>query len=224
MKKYFGFILISLVLILLVLFLLWKNLSLPADKNNAQEKIFVIPPGLGMSQISEKLKEEGLIKSNPAFQALVVSKGMTTDLQAGDYRLSPSMNLEEVIEALSHGTLDIWVTIPEGLRKEEIGKILKESFAKQGVSFDVQEFLAQARTLEGYLFPDTYLFPKDSSPQDTVIILNNTFKAKYDSLNINSNLSQKNSLILASLVEREVKQDEDRAIVAGILLKRLNNG
>ena len=114
--------------------------------------------------------------------------------------------------------MDQWVTIVEGIRREEIAWQLK-----QEMGVDIQEFLSISEGQEGFLFPDTYLFPQGAAGQKVISLMMDNFEKKTESLwsQVEKNdLTQKQVLILASLVEREAKKDQDRALVAGILVKR----
>src|SRR3990167_688137 len=82
------------------------------------------------------------------------------------------MNAYEIAEELTHGTLDVWVTIPEGLRKEEIAEIVSKDLG-------IPESEFNSLTTEGRLFPDTYSIPKNPTAQQVVDILTNTFEEKY---------------------------------------------
>ena len=219
-KKFFYFV-IFLTIIAGGLFFWWNHVTSPVDPSNKESYVFVVPKGMGSGDIAKKLKKADLIKNVLAFQAIITKLGVSNKLQAGDFRLSPSMSLFEITEALIHGTLDVWVTIPEGLRKEQIAGKIADSFVEYSTDFNTEEFLAQAKNLEGYLFPDTYLIPKDASPSAIVRILANTFELKYQSLKPKTNLTKKELVIMASLIEREAKYEKDRVLISGILAKRL---
>src|SRR3990167_7646265 len=195
----------------------WKNggrAQNPADKNS---QIFVVARGDGVREIANSLKTKGLIKDPVIFFLQTKRLGLDRDLEAGDFRLSPSMSLYDIIQNLTHGTLDIWVTIPEGVRGEEIANILKKDIPSYKP--DWRETLA---TREGYLFPDTYLIPRDADINLVMSLLNNNFGNKYNSINLgNSKLSQKEIVTIASLVEREAKFAQDRPLVASVILNRL---
>ena len=221
-KKFVRFVLL-LCIAVGVFFFWWKQITLPVDLINKESYIFVIPQGMGSGDIAKKLKKADLIKNVLAFQIMITKQGISNKLQAGDFRLSPSMNLFEITEALTHGIMDVWVTIPEGLRKEEIARIITDNFEKYNADFDADKFLTEAKNMEGYLFPDTYLIPKDASPSAVIRIFANTFELKYQSLKCRENLTKKDLVTLASLIEREAKYDKDRALISGILIKRLEN-
>lgn len=216
--------LLALVVFILFLlfsfFLVYKEGSLPVDKNNPDPKIFVIKPGEGLNLIINNLDKENLIRNKVVFYLIVKQLGIEKTIQAGDFRLNQTMNAFQIAENLTHGTLDIWVTIIEGLRKEEIAGIFNKAL-------DLPESEFVNLTDEGYLFPDTYLVPKESTVEDVKKILTDNFETRYDSALRNQarkqGLTDDQVIILASLVEKEGKLDADRLEVASIILKRYLN-
>ncbi|MBU2632553.1 endolytic transglycosylase MltG [Patescibacteria group bacterium] len=197
----------------------WKNGLKPVDINNTSGKIFVISQGQGVRKISNNLKGEGLIRDSIVFFLLTKQMGIDKKIEAGDFRLSPSMTLEEIAENLTHGTLDIWVTIPEGKRALEIAEILKAKMP----SYE-NEWKNELIKHEGFLFPDTYLISKDATISAIISLFTNTFEDKYSSLSKKSDLSKNEIVIVASLVEREAKYEKDRPLVASVILNRMKIG
>lgn len=215
--------LIILVILLLCVtggYFLFKEGTLPVNKDSKSSKVFVINQGETLDSIAKKLSNEDLIRNRIVFYLVVKQMGYEKKIQAGDFRLSESMNVYEIAKALTHGTLDKWVTIIEGIRKEEIAEILAKRFDLSEV-----EFVKTAP--EGYLFPDTYLIPSQATPETIISILTNTFDKRYtESVEPQAQrlqLTKDQIVTLASLVEREARTEEDRKIVAGILLKRIRN-
>jgi len=194
------------------LFLFYRWATSPVNFKKTQPQIFVVPQGQSATIIAKRLKTEGFIKSRTVFKLLVDRKDLTTKLQAGDFRLSPSMNLNTIIDSLTHGSLDYWITFPEGLRVEEYADKLAGKSA-----VNPQEFILAAKPYEGQLFPDTYLIPQTASAQDIVTLLTDTFKEK-------SPTQDKDLIILASLIEREAKHAQDRPLVSSVLHNRLKIG
>ncbi|MFZ5365713.1 MAG: endolytic transglycosylase MltG [Patescibacteria group bacterium] len=213
MKKVLFFILLSSLFFLLS-WLWWSWATSPACQKDCQPKIFVVSKGESLGSVSQRLENEKLIRSSVAFQILATSQGITRKIQAGDFRLNPKMAPLEIARELTHGTLDRWVTIIEGLRREQIGQYLASNFQFPDSNFQYEEFLEQTKNLEGKLFPDTYLIPREADAKKIVEILTKNFAKK-------TPLPTREVLILASIVEREAKYSQDRPIVAGILLKRL---
>lgn len=202
-------------------FLVYKEGSLPVDKRDDSSKIFIVERGSGVNQIAADLSKEGLIRSKLVFYFVVKLNGLENKIQAGDFRLNRAMSTPQIAMALTKGTLDQWVTIIEGLRKEEIAQILNET-----VGIDPEEFNQMGK--EGYLFPDTYLIPKGSSTENVLAILQSNFDKKYtpdmQSIASQKGLSDEEVIILASLVEKEARSFENKIKVASIIVKRYKKG
>lgn len=191
--------------------------TLPVNKKSTTSKIFVIRRGESISSIVKRLHNEELIRNRIVFYILIKKLGIASNIQAGDFRLSPAMSASEIAKNLTKGTLDVWITIIEGLRKEEIAQIVAKEFSIPEI-----EFIKLAQ--EGYLFPDTYLIPREATAGAIIDIMKQNFYNKYTSILRSQaqkrGLSDKEVIILASIVEKEVKTDGDRAQVASIILKR----
>lgn len=198
----------------------WINGTSPADKNNTTPKIFIVEQGQGVRAIAKNLKEEGLIKDQIIFFLLTKKLGLDQKIQAGSFRLFSSMSASEIAQELTHGTLDIWVTVPEGLRAEEIAQLLEKNMPGYEPSWD--KALSEN---EGYLFPDTYLFPKDSDATTIISIMRGNFENKFKTLDTSgSNLTEKQIITLASLIEREARHSKDRPLVSSVINNRLGIG
>ena len=217
MKKLLVLVVIFVVFI--VGALLWWNNGLRAvNPQDTSQKMFLINPGAGVRAIANDLKEEGLIRDPIAFFLYTKQTGIDQRIQAGDFRLSPSMTAREIAEELTTGMVDIWVTIPEGKRAEEVAAILKEAIPTHEDSWET-ELMAN----EGYLFPETYLIPRDATIESIITLLRNTFEEKYNSIATNNvDLTKEEVVILASMIEREVRHTEDLPIVSSIMHNRLD--
>ncbi|MFA9289022.1 MAG: endolytic transglycosylase MltG [Weeksellaceae bacterium] len=217
--------LIILVVILAIIgissFTVFKEGTLAVDKSDTSAKMFMVKPGEPLDTIINNLASENLIRNRIAFYLVVKQLGIETKIQAGDFRLSPSMDAYTLADNLTRGTLDVWVTIPEGLRKEEIAEIVAKEF-------DIPETEFNELATEGYLFPDTYLVPKNPTAQQIIDIMGNTFTQRYtpdlQAKARDLGLTDLEVLTLASLVEREAKFDEDRAKIASVMLNRIEEG
>lgn len=212
-------IIISIMVIFFVTFSFWwKNGLFPVNPLDKTKKIFVIQKGEGIREIASTLKKEGLIRDPIVFFLLVKKLNLDNKIQAGDFRLSPSMTMEEIAENLTHGIIDIWLTIPEGKRAEEVADILKEKIPSyksiwQGI----------LNSNEGYLFPDTYLIPKDADINFIISMMRNNFENKISKLNIKTK-DVATIVTIASLIEREAKFDNDRLLVSSVIHNRLEIG
>ncbi len=219
MKKLLAFI-----IIIVVMFLVgkgWWDSQFLAVSSDKTTKTFVIAKGVGVSEIAKKLAEENLIKSQFAFKVYISQNNLASKLQAGSFKLSSSMSITEIVKNLQSGSEDLWITLIEGWRVEEMADELSAK-----LKLPSAKFISAAK--EGYMFPDTYLFPKQASVDYIVSTLRKTFDNKYDSdlrKKIRSKgLTDAQGVILASIVEREARSDKVRTEVAGILLKRLKIG
>ncbi len=216
MKKV-HILLFLLILITTSFYLFYKEGSLPVNKNSQISKIFVIKQGEPLNTIVNNLVNEGLIRNKIVFYLIVKQLGIERKIQAGDFRLSPKMSAIELAKNLTHGTLDVWVTLIEGTRKEEMAQIISKNL-------DIPEIEFIKLADEGYLFPDTYLVPRTATAETVLSIIKNNFKNKFDeklhTQAKNKKLTEKQVLILASLVEREARQQTSREKVASIILKR----
>jgi UPF0755 protein len=168
---------------------------------------FVVNQGDSLSTISSRLQKNKLIKNRLTFLIYAYYLGVNNQIQAGSFRLSQSMTLQEIITKLSKGgSNDYWLKIIDGQRVEEIG----HSFPSK---------------LEGYLFPDSYLIPNQYSLDQILAIIKTNFDKKLAQAKINSTnnlMSESQIIILASLLEREGRSLESKQYIAGILLNRLN--
>ena len=212
---------VAILAVFIVLsFVWWKKGTSPVNPKNNTPKIFIIEQGQGVRAIAKSLKDQGLIRDQVVFFLLTKKLGLDNKIQAGDYRLFPSMSAGQIAKELTHGTLDIWITIPEGQRAGEIADALKAKMPKYDPTW--RDALEKH---EGYLFPDTYLFPKDSKIEDIIIIMTNNFDAKYKTLGSSKTRFSKEEIVtLASLIEREAKHDDDRPVVSSVINNRLSLG
>jgi UPF0755 protein len=173
MKSNKLIILITVIVVVAIgIFIFFKEGSLPVNKNNTKTTMFIIDQGEPLNTIARNLSTQGLIRSRIVFYVLVKKLGLERKIQAGDFRLSPSMDAKQIAEELTHGTVDNWLQIIEGLRKEEIAEIVAKNFPITEAEFNK---LAP----EGYLFPDKYLIPRTASTETIISILTNTFDQRY---------------------------------------------
>lgn len=195
-----------------------KSAVNPSDKT---QKVFVISQGENIRDIAASLKREGFIKSPLVFFFLIKQQGLDDKIQAGDFRLSPSMDALQIAQSLTHGSLDVWVTFPEGKRATEIAEILAKKLPTYQATW-TQQLIAK----EGYLFPDTYLIPTDADITLLLRLFANNFAAKYAEAAVGSTsqLTQDQVVILASIVEREAITEDDMKGVASVLENRMNIG
>ncbi|HUT96095.1 MAG TPA: endolytic transglycosylase MltG [Candidatus Paceibacterota bacterium] len=199
-------------------------LSLITAKCDGQEKFIKIEKGWGSDEIGQELKDDGLISSKWIFVFYAWVKGYNIHLQAGEYLLNSKMSVFKIARMIANGEVSesyVKVTIPEGWTNKKIEERLIASEV-------LKEEDKLPKEKEGYLFPDTYYFEKKSSVDIVVKKMSDNFIKKIGEdisrdLLIDSSMRLPNAVIMASIIEREVVSDEDRAIVSGIFWKRIEN-
>lgn len=163
--------------------------------------------------VLRSLKAKQLIHS--PLHSLIYLKLTGRTLQAGVYYLSPSQTEREILRIISKGEVsEHRITIPEGWRIEQIGQLLEGRDVVTATSFS-----EAAKGKEGKLFPDTYQFKLGVSAQEIVDKMIATFDKRIQGLKVSDDV-----LILASIIEREAKRDEDRSKMAGVYANRLRIG
>ncbi|MDP3995854.1 MAG: endolytic transglycosylase MltG [bacterium] len=211
MKKYFIFI---LLIALIVLAGFWLTFS-PFSDNATEEVQFSVKKGEGSKDIALNLEKQDLIKWAPIFRLYVLAEGIISDLKAGEYLLSPDMNIPQIADKLARGdVIKISVTIPEGFTVKQIE--------------DKLGFELSGDNLEGFLFPDTYQFSFGFSAEEVIEKMRDNFERKLDG-ELRDEITRQNKTVLqivtmASLIEKEVVNLQDKKLVSGILWKRLETG
>lgn len=212
-----------IILLFIAFFLvgfIWFFRSSGSVSSDKIKQRFVIEPGSGANLVGTNLEKQGLIKNKIAFKLYVQLTGKSAKIQAGEYLIAPNNDLFQLVGILEKGPEEVWITVQEGLRREEIALKVANGLDLEGntKSQFIKEFLSASQNMEGYLFPDTYLMPRDIAASQVVSLMKSTFDKR-----VNFSYSSRD-IILASILERETLSTEERPIVAGILIKRLNAG
>ncbi len=198
--------------------------------------VFTVRKGSSASAIAIELEEAGLIKSSLAFKVLARLNGRGSSLQAGSYRVEGGMGAKEILDMLVSGRQAMTrVTVPEGFTMSQVASLVQAS----GVASS-EDFLEAARsrtllaelgipgdTAEGYLFPDTYFFSADFPAALVVKTMASAFFARLAELPEAASLSQeelRERVIVASIVEREYKDEEEAPLMASVFYNRLRIG
>lgn len=204
-------------------------------------KTIEIQKGEGNVQIASKLKNEGLISGKIYFYYYLRSRGMFNKILPGAYEISGNLTIPEISVVLTEEQKKfIKVTFPEGWRAQQMAERLKanglpgDEFLKiadaPGDLKKQYSFLTdpKIKTLEGYLFPDTYFFAKDIEADEIIKKMLGIFNTKITAQMLADAAKNGKSLneviTMASIIEGEVKSDEDRKIVSGIFWKRADVG
>lgn len=226
MKK-IGILLLIFVAFLLSIFLI-NPFSAPSADKRTQIVSFDGDPSF--EEVALKLREGGFIKSFSAFDFAIGLRGDKSKIKEGGYYLSKNMDTWQIISELNNGPKLIWVSIPEGLRKEQIGELLQSALGwsdEELKNWDDKYTAMKYDYIEGVYFPDTYLIPKDESGLEIanrmISHFNEVFAPYFDQF-AKKNIVWTTGLRLASIVQREAASSEDMPLISGILWNRLLAG
>lgn len=176
-----------------------------------------IPQGSGVTQIAYLLEEEGVIKKPRLFLLYAKVNGAARNIHAGNFALPKGEDFKTLIELLQNSeSQDVEVVIPEGFTVEQMADVMEER-----LSISKEAWLAAARNMEGYLFPDTYRFAAGVSAQDVVNKMRSNFDRRIEAAGLSPSAEQ---IIIASILEKEVRTPETMANVSDIIRKRLAIG
>lgn len=238
-----GIITVTAVVVLVTSVLFVRNMyyqALQPVSNSQNIGLVTIPIGSSPSQIATILKENGLIREAWAFEWYVRTAGLRDQLKAGTYALRPSQSLQEIVDILVQGDVATeLVTILPGQRLDQIEAALINSGMNPEL---VDQALNPAlyadhpalvdkptnASLEGYLYPESFLKTAETSPQDII-------RASLDEMHkrltpevrasiAKQGLSIHEGIILASMIEKEVSKLPDKPVVAQVFLTRLARG
>jgi UPF0755 protein len=199
---------------------------LSAPANFPVGTVFKIEKGMGLRNLSLKLAQEHIIRSRLAFEAIVILQGAELRIKYSDFLFENKLPVYEVARRIlssENNIVTIPVTIPEGY---DVGQIA-DTFATKLVNFDKSKFLLSATPREGHLFPDTYFFLASADEKDVLAFMNDNYDKKIKLLRsdiVKSGKSENDIIVMASLIEREAKNESDRGYISGILWKRLGDG
>ncbi|KAB3531798.1 endolytic transglycosylase MltG [Alkaliphilus serpentinus] len=239
MKKAFYLFVILVVAIGLFGFLYLPNYLSEVSFN--EPVVLTIPKGASLNYVADSLYNEGIIKSRYWFKYQAKSKDIDRSIKPGSYDITPGMSLEDIFTLLQKGTLDkpVVLTIPEGFtlyqmaeRVESIGLGSTKEFIEATMDYYEENYDFSTENLyfplEGYLYPDTYHFTDKSTPRDVVNRMAKTmeevFSQEYRDRAEELDLSIHEVLTLASIIEREAYNDEERATISGVIYNRLEIG
>lgn len=190
-------------------------------------KIVTIEKNSTVSEAAETLASLGIIRSPFLYKVFVTIVHDGNGVQAGKYLFSSPESTLRLAYRTSFGIRGlekVKVTIPEGASSREMATLLSKSIK----DFDGAEFYEIAKKKEGYLFPDTYFFDQGSSPLEVVRTMTTVFDEKIatikDKIDMATTTSLKEIVIMASILEEEENNAEDRRVISGILWKRIKVG
>jgi UPF0755 protein len=208
---------------------LYAPIGPPVGTPDASASYVDIAPGTGTQAIAEKLEQAHVLRSRFAFDLLRLLKG--GKLIAGEYRFNHPAAAAEIYDRLAHGDVyTIALAIPEGYNIFDIAQAVasanlapRDTFlsAERTQTNLIADLSPHAPSLEGYLFPDTYRFPRTATPATILAAMVHRFRQVSAQLGLPTNPSSARTVILASLIEKEVSQPSERLLVAGVFTNRL---
>lgn len=223
----------------------YENAIDAVNAKNPTDIEVVIPPSSSTDQITEILKEKGLIKNSFIFKYKARKEGVASRLKAGEYKLSTDMDIESILKRLVKGSKNTDTakfTIPEGYEIRQMAeKLSSEGLIDKDVFLELTsdkanfedkysflKELDEGQGLEGFLFPSTYEIFQDASEEEIIEKMLSQFEKIYEEeikdkmAEFELNLNQ--MITLASIIEREAKLDKERPIVSAVFHNRLEDG
>lgn len=226
-----------MIVLALLVFAVWlPNFLLEPARRSGDPVLVDIPYGSTANTIASRLKQAGVIRSALVFVMVSRVLGYSGEMKAGEYKIEPGRGALEIMEQLVAGNAEAqWVMIPEGQTVSQIALLLEQRrLAKYNPFLRAAErkpkrygldIPVARRSVEGYLMPDTYKFPRRSSEREIIKRMLENWNVKV--LRPNRRLFAQTDLpldkvvILASLIEREAKVEGDRPKIAAVIRNRL---
>jgi UPF0755 protein len=212
--------------------------KLKPASNSQRTQLVTVATGSSLDQIASELQKDGLIRSSWAFKLYVSSKQVRADLQAGTYALASSQSVAQIVSQLTHGKIATnEVTILPGQRIDQIQtSLINDGFnaAQVKLALNPAQYADNpalvdkpaGASLEGYLYPDTFQKDANTTPQEIITQSLTSMNAKLTpdlrSAFAKEGLSTYQGIVLASMVEQEANNANDRQQVAQVFLSRLN--
>jgi len=218
MSKIIKIIIIGIGIILIAGISFFAFQFLGPERGAPEERI-VVNLTTTEAELIPKLKEQGYIKSEWAFNFVLKRKGWQEKIEPGGYQISKAMSVWQIADILVNHPFQKWVVIPEGLRATEIAERLQQIL--DWTDAKKAEFLLNSE--EGYLFPDTYLFNLDHTGEEVAKRMENQFNEKVADLFKESkekNIRNDTLIVLASLVQREAANEKEMPVIAGVIWNR----
>ncbi len=204
----------------------------PAAARGASSVSFTVAQGEGFRAVANGLAAAHLVRSAAAFDAYALFGGRAGEIKPGIYRLNPAMSAAAIMDALiAGGANETAVTVPEGANIYQIDGILSAAHVIAPGALVALENSGSGGNLEGMLFPDTYRFYINTTATSVAQEMESVFAARTEPLFAAAGITSTASgsgmeqvLTLASILEKEVPDQYDQEVVAGILLKRIKAG
>lgn len=219
----------SLALLLIVLGIAYSQVFGPVGGDDMKQQ-FLVKPGESVSQIADDLTSKGYVRFPWVYQIAFLRSTDGGPIRPGGYEISKSMDAWSIASALEERPYYAWVTIPVGVRKEQIANILASELGwtpAEKTEFITVDTNTGPNYVEGVYFPDDYLIPSDLQPAQVASMLRDRFKvafAPYADEAVKKNIPWPQVLTIASIIQREAGSVSDMGIISGVIQKRLKVG
>lgn len=227
----FLFVLICVAASLYIELLIYGNK--PAGTESV-EQVVTVKPGQRFKAFVGMLHKAGIVEHPVKFEYFARLKGYDQQIKAGEYLLSSAMSPEKILHVMVEGKVRLYrLTIPEGYNLRQVARTV----AASGFGIEADFFKAatnpalvrkndiNAETFEGYLFPDTYYFPKDAAPEIIISTMTKQFRAvfrpEWEDRARELGLSIHQIVTLASIIEKETGTPSERPIISSVFHNRL---
>jgi len=237
MKKLLGVLFLLVLVAGGALGFIYMRVNQPYRGWDGTEQFVEIPQGAGSVGIGDRLIEAGVIRDRSTYRTALWMTGQARHLKAGEYRFDRAMTPFEAIDKIARGDVDVvHVTFPEGLTMAEMAKIFESHGLGSASSFlqaakdpaPIRDLDPAANDLEGYLFPETYALPRRTDAarlvQLMVAAFNRAFTPELRAAAAARKRTVRQTVTLASIVEKETAKPEERPIVAAVYANRLRIG
>jgi UPF0755 protein len=213
-----------------------------SEEPRQPEQVFEVRSGESLHSLSRRLGEAGILDDHVLLGPRLLVwyarlLGVDREVKSGEYDLSPSTAPVDILAKLVAGTVKTHaVTLREGLRLDEIAAVLgdagiveADAFLQRARDPELARTLGvEAETLEGYLYPETYRFPRGADPRELVEAMVRQFRAAWSDADHQrlaaSDLTLHEAVTLASIVEKETGQGDERPLIAAVFRNRLRRG
>lgn len=207
-------------------------------EHESASRVVSIPPGTGTKAIIARLADAGIVRHPNSLALYLFLTGRSSRLQAGDYLFPSPISEIEAIQMIRRGDVHYErATIREGANRFQIAEMLAAKTGKATTAEFLQlmndpslvlQIAPQARNLEGYLFPDTYNYSSQTTPEELVRVMVRRFDEIFGPESVSRasqmGMSVHQVVTLASIIEEEARVDQDRPLIASVLMNRLRLG
>ena len=204
---------------------------------NSSEVFLEIPRHANTTQVANLLVNSGVLRYRLPFILYLRCTDLGRRIKAGEYRFAEPATPEQIAQRLVRGDITFRsITVPEGLTAHETIELLAKNGFGDPEEMEhlllrtdwIRDFDPKARNLEGYLFPETYRFGRKVDPETVIKTMIHQFRLRMAKMTalypVPAGSSLRNVVILASMIEKEVKKPEEGPMVASVLMNRLKRG